>query len=287
MHSAPSGGNEDKQSEETELQNGAQGAELSEAREVREAGKRNKDKGVGRRRRRRKGRKGGKAGKGGNRRRKGRKNRSRRRSRNNGGKRNKGGKGSGNKSKGGRRRGGKGGRRRRLRNNGARQTSTPPNCLANRTCVDNIIVGYKILANQVVNFNSQKNRIARQNKTGKGKSDKKGAFKAALNRLIKTGGGNRSNPSCAAGANAAAQITNLTTVLHECQDNIKAACDPSNFPAVNKTKLDMCTEASTKYKTMIGVCSNATATTDAKVCSCFGDAALVKLRDTMKTCVCK
>ena len=55
-------------------------------------------------------------------------------------------------------------------------------------------------------------RIKSQNKTGSGKADKKGLFKPLISKLIKAGGGNASDLSCAGSkvGDGAKNIKNLT-----------------------------------------------------------------------------
>ena len=54
-----------------------------------------------------------------------------------------------------------------------------------------------------------------QNKTGKGKSEKKGIFSGLVTKLIDAGGGNKSDLSCGGskGNPGSKQLANLTTII--------------------------------------------------------------------------
>ena len=81
-----------------------------------------------------------------------------------------------------------------------------------------------------------------QNKTGSGKADKKATFAPLISKLIKAGGGNSSEMSCA-GSTASAgalKLKNLTDEITGCQEKIFKACDPANFPKPNTTYIDKC-----------------------------------------------
>ena len=157
-------------------------------------------------------------------------------------------------------------------------------CL-NFTCIDEAVSYLKLLKDRVANFEKQDARITRQNKTGSGKSGKKGLFGPLVRRITENGGGNSSNLTCNGAINSGAdQLTNLTTTLLKCEDEIKAACDPSNLPQPNMTEVTICNTAITTFKNKTGECIKKTGS---EACTCWDDATIASTAATIKTCDCK
>ena len=157
-------------------------------------------------------------------------------------------------------------------------------CL-NFTCIDEAVSYLKLLKDRVANFEKQDARITRQNKTGSGKSGKKGLFGPLVRRITENGGGNSSNLTCNGAINSGAdQLTNLTTTLLKCEDEIKAACDPSNLPQPNMTEVTICNTAITTFKNKTGECIKKTGS---EACTCWDDTTIASTAATIKTCDCK
>ena len=133
----------------------------------------------------------------------------------------------------------------------------------------------------------------RQNETGGKKSGKKGAFGAITQRLVEAGGGNKSAPSCAGSTtnDGAMQLANLTATLDKCEDDIHAACDPSNFPQPNMTFIDMCDALVAEFKTEAGKCLNQSVggykQAASTACDCWTATALNELAVKAKNCKAK
>ena len=157
-------------------------------------------------------------------------------------------------------------------------------CL-NYTCIDEGVSYLKLLKDKVANFEKQNARITRQNKTGSGKSGKKGLFGPVVRRIVENGGGNASNLTCNGANNAgSAQLTNLTETLLKCEDEIKNACDPSNLPQPNMTEVATCNEAITTFKSKTGECIKKTG---AEACTCWDDETIASDAATIRKCDCK
>merc|ERR1711990_858875 len=195
------------------------------------------------------------------------------------------------KGKGKGRRGRKSGRkarrksRRKMRKG---RTATVP-----EACFDNSISIMKIWKDPVANYDKQRTRMKRQNETGGKKSGKKGAFGAITQRLVEAGGGNKSAPSCAGSTTneGAMQLANLTATLDKCEDDIHAACDPSNFPQPNMTFIDMCDALVAEFKTEAGKCLNQSVggykQAASTACDCWTATALNELAAKAKNCKAK
>ena len=88
------------------------------------------------------------------------------------------------------------------------------------------------------------------------------------------------------GNSGANQLTNLTKVLHQCEDNIYAACSPSNIPQPNQTTIDYCKGLVSTFKTKAKTCikekTNSTA-----ACECWTDSALNASANALATDKCK
>merc|ERR1712241_1466395 len=196
----------------------------------------------------------------------------------------------GNKGKGrrGRKSGIRGRRKNRSKSNKSGRTATVP-----EACFDNSISIMKIWKDPVANYDKQRTRMKRQNETGGKKSGKKGAFGAITQRLVEAGGGNKSAPSCAGSTtnDGAMQLANLTATLDKCEDDIHAACDPSNFPQPNMTFIDMCDALVAEFKTEAGKCLNQSVggykQAASTACDCWTATALNELAVKAKNCKAK
>ena len=157
-------------------------------------------------------------------------------------------------------------------------------CL-NFTCINEAVSYLRLLKDRVANHEKQNARITRQNKTGSGKSGKKGLFGPVVRRIVENGGGNASNLTCNGKKNSgAAQLTNLTETLLKCEDEIKNACDPSNLPQPNMTEVAACNEAIKTFKSKTGECIKKTG---AEACTCWDDATIASSAAIIKKCDCK
>lgn len=193
--------------------------------------------------------------------------------------------GKGNKARAGRRSSKKGKKNKNSRPNkkprvhkvksgGCRSTTS-----INSTCIDNAMTYLKVMKDNVNNFFKQEARIKRANKTGGGKSGKKGLFAPTLRRIVKAGGGNKSDLQCNGVSNSsgANQLTNLTQTLLKCEKTINASCNPSNFPHPNTTMVTQCKTDMTAYKGMVDTCL---AKSGEEACNCW-------LNSTFETAVTK
>merc|ERR1712241_751266 len=186
------------------------------------------------------------------------------------------------------RKSGRKGRKKSRRKSRKGRTATVP-----EACFDNSISIMKIWKDPVANYDKQRTRMKRQNETGGKKSGKKGAFGAITQRLVEAGGGNKSAPSCAGSTtnDGAMQLANLTATLDKCEDDIHAACDPSNFPQPSMTFIDMCDALVAEFKTEAGKCLNQSVggykQAAAIACECWTATALADLADKAKACKAK
>jgi len=149
----------------------------------------------------------------------------------------------------------------------------------NSTCIDNAMTYLKVMKDNVANFFKQETRIKNANKTGGKKSGKKGLFAPTLRRIVKAGGGNKSDLQCNGVSNStgANQLTNLTQTLLKCEKTINASCNPSNFPRPNATMVSLCKTDMTAYKGMVDTCLTKTGE---EACNCW-------LNSTFETAVAK
>merc|ERR1711902_398824 len=177
--------------------------------------------------------------------------------------------------KGGKGQMGKNGNKKGIRKNqnrmntaGARTT-----CLST-TCVDTAVAAMKLLKDKVDNFEKQEKRISKKSNIGSKKSAKKDVFGPTLQRLSDAAGGNLSAPVCAGNASSpgAAQMLNLSMTLQTCDDDIFAACDTSNLPTPNDTKVAECKAAIATFKNYTDTC---TALDGAAACDCWTPSAAV------------
>jgi len=153
----------------------------------------------------------------------------------------------------------------------------------NGTCLDSAVSYLNMLAGVVANFDKQKNRMEKQNKTGGSKSGKKGLFKPLVDRLIQAGGGNKSKMTCGGkeGTAGAKQLSNLTAKFEECESKINESCNPANFPKPNKTRLDACFKATKNFSDSVKACIKKK---DAEACTCWLDSKLNSTSKEVKTC---
>merc|ERR1712213_293585 len=156
----------------------------------------------------------------------------------------------------------------RMNTAGARST-----CLST-TCVDTAVAAMKLLKDKVDNFEKQEKRISKKSNIGSKKSAKKDGFGPTLQRLSDAAGGNLSAPVCAGNASSpgAAQMLNLSMTLQTCDDDIFAACDTSNLPTPNDTKVAECKAAIATFKNYTDTC---TALDGAAACDCWTPSAAV------------
>merc|ERR1712088_1047402 len=156
----------------------------------------------------------------------------------------------------------------RMNTAGARST-----CLST-TCVDTAVAAMKLLKDKVDNFEKQEKRISKKSNIGSKKSAKKDVFGPTLQRLSDAAGGNLSAPVCAGDASSpgAAQMLNLSMTLQTCDDDIFAACDTSNLPTPNDTKVAECKAAIATFKNYTDTC---TALDGAAACDCWTPSAAV------------
>merc|ERR1711963_617378 len=156
----------------------------------------------------------------------------------------------------------------RMNTAGARST-----CLST-TCVDTAVAAMKLLKDKVDNFEKQEKRISKKSNIGSKKSAKKDVFGPTLQRLSDAAGGNLSAPVCAGNASSpgAAQMLNLSMTLQTCDDDIFAACDTSNLPTPNDTKVAECKAAIATFKNYTDTC---TALDGVAACDCWTPSAAV------------
>merc|ERR1712073_128085 len=146
-------------------------------------------------------------------------------------------------------------------------------CLST-TCVDTAVAAMKLLKDKVDNFEKQEKRISKKSNIGSKKSAKKDVFGPTLQRLSDAAGGNLSAPVCAGNASSpgAAQMLNLSMTLQTCDDDIFAACDTSNLPTPNDTRVAECKAAIATFKNYTDTC---TALDGAAACDCWTPSAAV------------
>merc|ERR1712088_720200 len=156
----------------------------------------------------------------------------------------------------------------RMNTAGARST-----CLST-TCVDTAVAAMKLLKDKVDSFEKQEKRISKKSNSGSKKSAKKDVFGPTLQRLSDAAGGNLSAPVCAGNASSpgAAQMLNLSMTLQTCDDDIFAACDTSNLPTPNDTKVAGCKAAIATFKNYT---DTRTALDGAAACDCWTPSAAV------------
>merc|ERR1711981_1287357 len=148
------------------------------------------------------------------------------------------------------------------------------------TCFEEAMHYMKVWKDIVGNFEEQRKRMVKQNKTGGNKSGKKSLFAPIAHRLVDIGGGNKTNMSCGGqyGNKGAAQLQNLTKTLFDCEKNVNASCNPANIPQPNFTFINMCKELvdnfTTEATTCLGKTMGANKTNTADACSCWTNSKL-------------
>ena len=148
----------------------------------------------------------------------------------------------------------------------------------------------KMWKDVIGNFEKQHKRMAKQNETGGSKSGKKGVFKSAAQKLLSSGGGNKSAPTCGGSTDneGAKQLKNLTDFLDKCEDEVHKACNSSNFDVVNITKLEACKVHADAFKTgaeeCLGKSVGASKTSTADACACWTNSSLNGHVEAAKDC---
>merc|ERR1712025_148402 len=157
-------------------------------------------------------------------------------------------------------------------------------------CLETAVGAMKVWKDVITNFEKQHKRMDKQNGTGESKHGKKGEFKAAAQRLLSAGGGNKSALSCAGSTTnpGAAQLKNLSDVLNACEDSIHMVCNNSNFDLVNITKLEACKSVADDFKTGAGECLGKTVggdrTSADDACACWTNATFDETVQAAKEC---
>merc|ERR1711913_257248 len=155
----------------------------------------------------------------------------------------------------------------------------------NDNCFEQAVHFMKVWKDIVGNFEKQRKRMVKQNKTGGNKSGKKGLFAPIAHRLVDIGGGNKSNMSCGGqyGNKGAAQLQNLTKTLFECEKTVHAACDPANIPQPNFTFIDRCKELVENFTRDAKICLEKTIgsgkTNNSDACMCWEAPMLKKIAE--------
>merc|ERR1711997_859745 len=157
------------------------------------------------------------------------------------------------------------------------------------TCYYKSIKNMRMLAGIVANFEKQQNRMKAHGKIASGKLDKKDAFESINQKLISAGGGNKSALTCSGSSTnpGALQLTNLTTVLGECQTVLATSCNMSLIPQVNSTQLDACNTSIVEFKTEAEKCLDMAIKAKSMsedVCACFTATALDELFESNTDC---
>merc|ERR1711936_472540 len=161
---------------------------------------------------------------------------------------------------------------------------------ASDTCFESAIFYMKIWKDVVGNFEKQRKRMVKQNKTGGNKSGKKGLFAPIAHRLVDIGGGNKSNMSCGGsyGNKGAAQLQNLTKTLFDCEKDVNASCNPAVFPQPNFTFINHCKELVDNFTKDATVCLGKSVggskTNPSDACSCWTGEMLNMTAATLKDC---
>ena len=152
------------------------------------------------------------------------------------------------------------------------------------TCVNNAVIALKLLKDKVVNFEKQEKRISKKSGIGGRKSEKRDAFKPTLQRLSDAAGGNISAPVCSGSSDSAgaAQMLNLSMTLKTCATDIHTACDTSNLPTPNATKMTECSTSISTFKTWTDTCQKLTGS---DACPCWSPTAdVTAAMENLKTC---
>merc|ERR1711881_328570 len=180
--------------------------------------------------------------------------------------------------------------KRKSRRNRIQRKQTRAEYSLTDTCFEKAVHYMKVWKDIVGNFEKQRKRMVKQNKTGGNKSGKKGLFAPAAHRLVDIGGGNKSNMSCGGqyGNAGAAQLQNLTKTLFDCEIVVHKACDPANIPQPNMTFINRCKELVDDYATEAQTCYDKTyggkKTNSSDACYCWTHNNLTADIDELKTC---
>ena len=160
----------------------------------------------------------------------------------------------------------------------------------NDNCFEQAVHFMKVWKDIVGNFEKQRKRMVKQNKTGGNKSGKKGLFAPIAHRLVDIGGGNKSNMSCGGqyGNQGAAQLQNLTKTLFDCEKDVNKSCNPANIPQPNFTFINRCKALVTNFTTEAGLCLGKTMgggkTNSEDACSCWTAMKLNETAGELKNC---
>ena len=155
-------------------------------------------------------------------------------------------------------------------------------------CLEQTVTIMRMWKDVITNFARQSKRIERQTDTGKSKSGKSGLFIPVAMRLREIGGGKMSELSCG-GRNdtpGAEQLANLTRFLFDCEDNVKAVCQPPQ--SLNITAISSCKEKTKEFKSQAQKCvdktigNNKTGLSDA--CDCWTNKNLQEVAEAAKDC---
>ena len=189
-----------------------------------------------------------------------------------------------------RRRGGNKGQKGGQRRNNRPQARREGRSTVAGTCFESAIFYMKLWKDVVGNFEKQRKRMIKQNKTGGNKSGKKGLFAPIGHRLVDIGGGNKSNMSCGGqyGNKGALQLQNLTKTLFDCEKSVNASCNPSNFPQPNFTFINTCKELVDNFTkvatTCLGKSVGGSKTNNTDACTCWSGEMLNMTSQTLKNC---
>ena len=141
----------------------------------------------------------------------------------------------------------------------------------------------------VSNFQKQKTRIEKHATIASKKSDKKAVFGPIALQLVELGGGNKSALTCGCSADTAGarQLTNLTSILMECEEAVHASCAPSSrggsFPRPNMTYAETCATATNTFVTLATECLARSKKDEDKGCSCWSSSN-IEMFGTSKSC---
>merc|ERR1712183_90901 len=126
----------------------------------------------------------------------------------------------------------------------------------------------KVWKDIVGNFEKQRKRMIKQNKTG----------------------GNKSSMSCGGqyGNPGALQLQNLTKTLFDCEISVNKSCNPANIPQPNMTFITRCKELVDNFSTEAATCYEKTyggkKTNSSDACYCWTHNTLNHSIDELKTC---
>merc|ERR1712127_37910 len=174
----------------------------------------------------------------------------------------------------------KGGRKSQRKGGRATYRAT---CTANATCLNKAMEYLNLMKGAVNNYIKQDARVRSANKTGGNKSGKKGLFAPPLRRIVKAGGGNKSDLQCSGSSNSsgAKQLKNLTDTLLKCETTINSSCNTANFPLPNITEVSACLSAIGTFKSMVDTCMKLNGTT---ACNCWVNSTFATHATTIRGC---